>query len=439
MTGNADDGPDPPEGAEAVRLPWIRRGRTIPSAMIRPLQAFLELETSSGVLLLAAAVAAVAWANSPWSASYHSVWATSIGFRVGGLALFEPLRTWVAEPLLGLFFLVIGLELKREVLTGELRGRRTLAVPVTAALVGMAVPALIYLAVTAHTGGGAKGWAIPMATDVPFALGLLALAGRGLPPMLRTFLLTLAITDDIASLVVIGVFYPGHVDAVALVVELTALILTWVMFRIGLRAVALYAVMVVVVLVAAMRSGLHATLAGFVLGLLVPATPFHRGAAAGTGPSGGVASPLTRLETGLHPWTSNLIVPVFALANAGVTLTGSTLTATLTGAVFVAVLVARVIGKAVGVPLGAFAATATGIGRAQPGLGSRELLALGSAAGVGFTVPLLVIELAFGNGQLADQARAGLLAGSVVAAASGAMAMAFARAGSTGEPTAERR
>jgi Na+/H+ antiporter NhaA len=176
-----------------------------------------------------------------------------------------------------------------------------------------------------------------------------------------------------------------------------------------------------------MRSGLHATLAGFVLGLLVPATPIQRRVAASAGPSTGAVSPLMRLETALHPWTSNLIVPVFALANAGVTLTGSTVAGTLTGAVFVAVLVARVVGKAVGVPLGAVAATTTGIGRSHPGLGSRELLALGAAAGVGFTVPLLVIGLAFGAGPLADQARAGLLGASVVAAAAGAIAMAFAR------------
>jgi NhaA family Na+:H+ antiporter len=203
-----------------------------------------------------------------------------------------------------------------------------------------------------------------------------------------------------------------------------------------------------------MRSGLHATLAGFVLGLLVPATPFQRPAAVSAAAhrvadetvdhpdppdadaeawlslaalSRQAVSPLVLLETGLHPWTSNLIVPAFALANAGVTLTRSNVAATLTGAVFVAVLVARVLGKTAGIPLGAFAATRSGIGRRQPGIGVPELLALGGAAGMGFTVPLLVIELAFGAGPLEDQAKAGVLAASVVAAAVGAVLMAFAR------------
>jgi NhaA family Na+:H+ antiporter len=379
---------------------------------------------------------------------------------VGSFELFEPLGTWIDEPLLGLFFLVVGLELKREVLTGELRDRRALAVPVLAALVGMAVPALIYVAVAARTAGAARGWAIPMATDVPFALGLLAVAGRGLPPSLRTFLLTLAIVDDIASLAIIGVFYAGHLDAAALAVELGAIVLTWAMFRLRLQAVALYAAMAVVVLVAATRSGLHATLAGFVLGLLVPSIPFQRPAAVSAEAhrvadqtvdhpdppdadaeawmslaalSRQAVSPLARLEAALHPWTSNLIVPVFALANAGVTLTASNLSGPLTGVVFAGVLAARVIGKTAGVPLGAVVATGTGIGRVQPGMGGRELLALGAAAGVGFTVPLLVIQLAFGTDPSADQARAGLLAASVVAAGAAAVLMALARrSGQTG-------
>lgn len=451
-TGAPEDG--------RIRLPWTNSGRPVARVFVQPLQRFLALEQSSAILLLIATVAALAWANGPWSASYHRTWSTVLGLRLGSLRVAEPLSTWIDEPLLGLFFLVVSLELKREVLTGELRDRRALAVPVVAALAGMALPALIFAALTAG-GSGVKGWAIPMATDVPFALGLLALAGRGLPPSVRPFLLTLAIADDIASLVIIGVFYKGAIDPIPAAVMLGGLAVLWGTFRLRLQAVPIHIAVGAVTLVAAMRSGVHASLAGFAIGLLVPATPFQRPAAVSAeahrvadetvddpeppdadaaawlglaGLSRQAVSPLTRLEAALHPWTSNAIVPLFALANAGVTVTGGRLWATLTGAVCVGIIVGRVVGKLMGLPTGALAAVGFRPSRLPGHIRPGHLLGLGGAAGVGFTVPLLVVELALPQGVLADQARLGLLVGTALSALLGAVLMARAGRGEPREP-----
>jgi NhaA family Na+:H+ antiporter len=432
-----------------IRPPWSRSGHRVARTVVRPLQAFLELEASSAALLLLATVAALVWSNSAWSASYARVWSTEVTIGVGRFALSEPLSTWIDEPLLGLFFLVVGLELKREVLTGEMRDRRALIPPVLAAVVGMAIPALLYAAFNAG-GPGADGWAVPMATDVPFVLGVLILAGRGLPRTLRSFLLTLAIADDIGTLAVTAAFYQGHLSPVAGAIALLAVVVIWSMFRLRIQAVPLYVLLGVIALLAGMRAGVHATIVGFAIGLVVPATPFQRPAAVSAeahrvadetvdhpdppdadadawlrlaGLSRQAVSPLRRLETALHPWTSNLVVPLFALSNAGVTLSLATLSAALTAPVFLGVLVGRVLGKAVGIPLGARIGTGRRLGTMPPGLGWFDLIALGGAGGVGFTVSLFVVELAFPPGSMADQAKLGLLVGSVAAAALGTALM----------------
>ncbi len=451
-----------------IRPPWSRSNRRVARAVVRPVQAFLELEASSAALLLVATIIALLWANSPWSASYARVWSTDITLGIGRWAISEPLSTWIDEPLLGLFFLVVGLELKREVQSGEMRDRRALIPPVLAAVVGMTIPALIYAAFNAG-GSGSAGWAIPMATDVPFVLGMLILAGRGLPRALRSFLLTLAIADDIGTLLVTAVFYRGRFSLVAGAVVVVALLAMWSLFRLRIQAGALYVALGTVALIAGMRSGMHATLAGFAIGIIVPATPFQRPAAVSAEAhrvanetvdrpdppdadadawlglamlSRQAVSPLRRLEAALHPWTSNLVVPLFALANAGVILSIASLKAALVAPVFLGVVVARVLGKAVGIPLGARLGTVRGVGHMPPALRWMDVIALGGAAGVGFTVSLFVVELAFPPGELADQAKLALLVGSVVAAVVGTILMAVARrrdAAAGGPPASGRR
>lgn len=414
--------------------------------MVQPLQSFLEAEASSAVLLLAAAAIALVWANSPWQGSYERLWQTEVSLSVGGWApLSENLRHWVNDGLMSLFFLVVGMEIKRELVTGELRDPRAAAVPVVAALGGMVVPALIYVALNAG-GEGSRGWGVPMATDIAFALGVLTLAARSAPASLKPFLLTLAIVDDIGAILIIAVFYSGGVSFVPLLIAIALLAGMVVMERLDVRANAIYVVFGIGVWLAVYHSGVHPTIAGVVLGLMAPTVPFQRPRAVSDEAvriaeatvddpeppdadapqwfrlawlSREAVSPLARAEAALHPWTSYAIVPLFALANAGVTFTGDAVRGSLSSRITIGVFLGLVAGKILGVTFAGLAAVRTGLGRLPAGCGVRQLLGVGAVAGIGFTVSLFITELAFAEPLLADEARVGIFAASAVAAVLG--------------------
>jgi NhaA family Na+:H+ antiporter len=355
--------------------------------VLDPIRRFVALEAAGGIVLLAAVVVALAWAGSPWSAAYDDLWSGD-------------LRHAIDDGLMTLFFLVIGIEIRREVADGRLSSARTALVPVVGAIGGMVVPALVFTAVTAG-GPGAGGWGIPMATDVAFALGVLALLGDRVPSGLGALLLGLAVVDDIGAIVVIAAFYSDGVDAGWGALALAGLAVVVGLRRWGVRSTAVYVLVGVVVWYATYRTGVHATIAGVAVGLLVPAT---------------VAD---RLLERIHPWTTFLVVPLFALANAGVALSASAIGDAVTSRVGVGVAAGLVVGKLVGVAGAIALAVRFGGAHLPAGVTGRHVVGLGALAGIGFTVSLFVTGLAFDDATLVEEAKVGILLASVVAAALG--------------------
>jgi NhaA family Na+:H+ antiporter len=344
----------------------------------RPLAAFLRTEAGSASLLLAAALVALAWANLAPAGSYAELWAARRVLRIGGVAFPWYPRAAVNDGLMTLFFLVVGLEIRRELTRGELRDRRAAMLPAIAALGGMLVPALLYLAVNGGT-DARHGWGIPVATDIAFALGVLAVAAPRAPQGLRAFLLTLAIADDIGAIVLIALVYTGGVDLGALGVVLWG---------------------------ATLASGVHAAIAGVAFAFLLPV--------------GVASSALERLEAALHPWTSRFVVPVFALANAGVRVVDADAGALLRDPVVLGVVAGLVVGKFLGISGATAIALRAGLGRLPDGVTPRDVPAVAAVAGIGFTVSLFIAELAFPEGFGADAARVGILLASLLAGLVGA-------------------
>jgi NhaA family Na+:H+ antiporter len=413
---------------------WLRSDRFLARSLARPANRFLHIEAASGLLLIAAALVALVWANSPWSASYRSLWTADLTVGVAGHAITEDLRHWINDGLMTLFFFVIGLEIKNEVTNGQLTGARQAAVPVAGALGGMAVPALLYLAFNLG-GAGAAGWGIPMATDVAFALGVLALLGDRVPSELKVLLLGLAVIDDIGAIVVIAAFYSDGVDLTAIAIAVAGLLLIVALRRARVRYVPIYVAIGSGVWLATFESGIHATIAGVALGLLAPARAFlpevdaeriadELSADAHVTPTEirdisfrlRESIPVTeRLQDLLHPWTSYLIVPLFALANAGVVISTGALRHASTSPVSIGVTVGLVVGKLLGVAGAIFLVTRLGIGRLPEAVGPRHVVGLAAIAGIGFTVSLFVTGLAFDDAGLTDEAKIGVLAATVLA------------------------
>jgi NhaA family Na+:H+ antiporter len=433
-----------------IRTPWSRSGGPLARRVVQPLQEFLSEETASALLLLAAALVALAWVNSPWQDGYERLWTTELGVRLGSFEIVEDLRHWVNDGLMTLFFLVVGLEIKRELTTGELRDPRAAAVPVIAALGGMVVPALLYLALNAG-GDGARGWGIPMATDIAFALGVLTLAARAAPASLKPFLLTLAIVDDIGAITVIAIFYTDDLNVAALLIALALLVLVVLLQRIEVRAAAVYVGLGICVWLAVLESGVHPTIAGVALGLLTPSVPFQRPRAVSEEAhrtadetvddphppdadahhwlrlatlSREAVSPLARVEAALHPWTSSVIVPLFALANAGIVLSREVIAGAAGSAVTLGVVLGLVVGKLAGITLATELTVRARLGRLPEGAGRRHLVGVAAVAGIGFTVSLFITELAFPGGELEDLAKVGVFAASILA---GVLAFAILR------------
>jgi Na+:H+ antiporter, NhaA family len=380
-----------------IRLPGARRLPPVGTE-------FVHVEVLSGIVLAFATMVALVLANVA-TVGYEEFWHTSLRLGVGDLAIDESLQHWVNDGLMTLFFFVVGLEIKRELVVGDLRDRQTAALPVAAAIGGMVVPALIFVALNLG-GEGIDGWAIPMATDIAFALAALAIVGSKAPKELKLFLLTLAIVDDIGAIVVIALFYGDGIEPVWL---LGALATVGAIVGMRLAAVvrpAWYLLPGVVLWVCTFESGVHATIAGVVLGLLTP-----------TGPVGG-REVLTDLEGGLHPWSSFLVVPVFALANAGVVLDHASLEAAVTGTVAWGVLLGLVVGKPLGIMTASALAVRLRVGVLPDGIRLRHLAGVSLIAGIGFTVSLFVADLAF-EGVLLGEAKVAILAASLVAAVGG--------------------
>ena len=379
--------------------------------LVRPLQEFLATETAGGALLLAAAAAAIAWANAPFGDTYFDFWAARLNIDLGAVAIDEALVSWVNDALMAVFFFVVGLEIKRELTRGELAERRKAALPAIAAVGGMLAPALIFLAINLG-GDGERGWGIPMATDIAFAVGVLTLAGARVPLSLKVFLLALAIVDDLGAIAVIALFYTDDLALPWLAAAIALFAMTYVLARLGVRHIFIFAAIGLVAWLAVYESGIHATIAGVMMGLLIP-----------SGDSGGEASVLMRLEHVLHPWTSFVIVPIFALANAGIVLDGGIVRDAAASPVSLGVALGLMLGKPIGIVLFAFAAVKLGVASLPDGVRWPQVAAVGMVAGIGFTVSLFIAPLAFSDTGLVDEAKLGVLAGSMLIGIAGLVAL----------------
>jgi NhaA family Na+:H+ antiporter len=403
-----------------------------------PLAEFLHLEAAGGIVLVAAAIVALVWANSPWQDSYHTLWSTHLSFSLGRRSLDLTLQEWINDGLMAVFFFVVGLEIKREVVEGELRDPRRAALPAIAAVGGMLLPALIYLAINAG-GDGAHGWGIPMATDIAMAVGILSLFGSRVPSSLKLFLLALAIVDDIGAIIVIAIAYSHGFDLGAALVALGLLVMVVVLRVLGVRPVIVYVIFAAALWLALYESGLHATIAGVVLGLAAPTDPIRNPELVDHAKLVDVSSAQTaqetivlaresvsvvsRLEHLLHPWTSFVIIPLFALANAGVSLSSSALTDAATSRVAYGVLLGLVIGKLAGISLFSWLAVRLRVGVLPDGVGWGGVVGVAALAGIGFTVSLFVTELAFSDQSLRDDAKIAILLAAVVAGALGSVVL----------------
>ena len=398
--------------------------------ILSPLRDFLAAEASGGVLLAAGAVAAIVWANSPWSASYRDLWDTMASVSVGGHGVHLDLRHWINDGLMAVFFLVVGLEIKRELTSGHLATRRAAILPAVAAVGGMIVPIGIYLAIAGAS--APRGWAVPMATDIALAVGIVAVAGDRIPSSMRAFLLGSAIVDDIGAIVVIAIAYSDGVRAAWLAIACGACAAAAVLRRRGVQAALAYVAVGAAMWLGLQQGGVHPALAGVAMGLLAPSTAriapelvdveeltdlsSVEAARATTDIAKGSVSTVEWLLHALHPWTSYVVVPLFALANAGIGISGSGLAHALRSPIAWGVLAALVVGKPVGVVIATHLAVRSGVADRPAAATTHGLLGVGSAAGIGFTVALFVTELAFTAPADVNDAKLAILAGSLLSA-----------------------
>ncbi len=371
--------------------------------VLRPFQEFARTESAGGVVLMGATVLALAWANSPWTDGYLHVVERTLTIGVPRAALTLSLHAWINDALMAVFFFLVGLEIKRELLVGELASPRRAALPIAGALGGMIVPAALF-AVVNRGGPGTAGWGIPMATDIAFALGALSLLGPRVPPSLRVFLAALAIVDDIGAVLVIAIFYTARLASVPLAAAALLLLVLAAINRAGIRHAAPYLVLGLGLWIAVFASGIHATIAGVLLAMTIPARAAPDEA----------ESLLARLETGLHGTTAFVIMPLFALANAGVRL-GPELAGALSWPVAGGVALGLALGKPIGITLLAWLATRLRLAALPPDVSWRALHAVSWLGGIGFTMSLFVAALAYGSGPLLDSAKVGILGASVLA------------------------
>ncbi len=379
--------------------------RQTPKRTLSALQDFLHDEAAGGIVLVVGALVALVWANSPASESYTEFWGQYLTVGWGPAAVTEDLQHWVNDALMAVFFFVVGLEIKRELAIGELRDPRAAALPAAAAVGGVVVPALIFVALT--SGDAGAGWGIPMATDIAFAVGVMALLGDRVPSGAKLLLLSVAIVDDIIAIAVIALFYTASVSLAWLTSAVAGLVVVVVLRRLGVTIIWPYVLVGIGVWVATLESGVHATIAGVALGLLTP-----------TGEVGG-RNVLATLEHRLHPWSAFVVVPLFALANAGVNFGGGLLGEALSTAMPWAIALGLVVGKLVGISAAVWLAVRTGLGRLPQGVERMHVVAVAAMAGIGFTVSLFIADLAYDDPALTETAKVGIFVGSLVAAVIG--------------------
>ena len=412
--------------------------RAVAKAIVSPIQRILAIEAASGILLVVATAIALVLANSRWHAGFEALWHTPIGFAIGDHAFVRPLHFWINDGLMTVFFLVVGLEIRREIFEGELQTLRRAALPLVAALGGMAIPAVIYAVLNAGR-AGAAGWAIPMATDIAFAVGVLTLLGSRVPNQLRVLLLALAVIDDIGAIVVIALFYSGGVELYGLAIAGVGLAGVLAMRAAAVRPPLLYVAPGLVLWAGMYIGGIHPTLAGVILGLCTPVLPWF-------GPSGfaettraqldglddqdrsallerldainaarkEAVSPVERLIHALHPWVAFVIMPVFALANAGVAFGGADLSGDGLW-VFLGIAAGLALGKPLGIAGVSLLASKVGIATRPAETTPGGVVLVGAVGGIGFTMSLFIAQLAFPNHALLDTAKLGILVGSATA------------------------
>jgi NhaA family Na+:H+ antiporter len=414
--------------------------RRVAAAITSPIQRILAVEAASGIVLLVATAVALTWANL-WTASYNDVWHTAIGGRIGPWSYEQPLHFWVNDGLMTLFFFVVGLEIRREIFEGELASFKKAALPLAAAVGGMLIPAVIFAVLNAGRAGSA-GWAIPMATDLAFAVGVLTLLGSRVAPGLRILLLALAVIDDIGAIIVIAIFYSTGISIEGFAIIGAGIGTVLVMRAAGVRAPLLYLAPGLVIWAGFLVLGIHPTIGGVMLGLLTPVRPWF-------GPSGFAAttqeqlerlpglagkdraallssldlinqarleavSPVERLIHSLHPWVAFVVMPVFALANAGVVLGGAEFSGDYLW-LFIGVVAGLALGKPLGIAAAGLGASRLGIARRSDEVTPRGVLLVGAVGGIGFTMSLFIAQLAFPPGPLLDTAKLAILVGSGVA------------------------
>lgn len=410
-----------------------------------PIQEFLHKEASGGILLIICTIIALVWANSPLAESYHHLWETYLSIDVGGVVLSYSLHHWINDGLMVIFFFVVGLEIKRELLVGELSSAKKAALPIAAALGGMIFPALIY---TIFNSGseGASGWGIPMATDIAFVVGILALLGKKVPLALKIFILALAIVDDLGAVLVIAIFYTSNISLTSLMIAGGLIILLIMINRMGIRNLILYTLVGIVLWLAFIKSGVHATVAGVLLAFTIPASSrintkkfsdetnsliidFNNAGEHGDNVLTNadrlsivdqienncekILTPLQRFEHGLHPYVSFFIIPVFALANAGVSI-GSKLTSALSNPISIGIVLGLFLGKQIGIFSFSYLAVKLKLASEPEGVSWKKIYAASVVAGIGFTMSLFIANLAFNSPELLNISKVGILTGSLL-------------------------
>lgn len=434
------------------KLTWIGSDRRLARRLGRPVLKFMEIEAASGIVLVVATIVALVVANSPLRDLYHEILDLHLVIDFGDTHILdESVEHLINDALMAIFFFVVGLEIKRELVAGELRDPRAAALPSIAAIGGMVVPALLFFVFNTSS-PEADGWGIPMATDIAFALGVMSLLGRRVPVQLKLFLLTLAIVDDIGAIAVIAIFYTSGLSLSWLGVAIGLLVLVYALTRARVWYTPVYAILGTIVWYAVLESGVHATIAGVALGLLAPATPLQsevrpdevvgtvvdpedldaasaRRASLYVRESVSVAD---RLETLLHPFSSFVILPIFALANAGIELSGDAISDAASSTVTLGIIVGLLLGKTIGVTLFTWLAVRSGISTLPPGVNWIHIVAVAVLAGIGFTVALFITGLAYADQELLDtQARMGILVASLLASIAGVTLLARASKPST--------
>lgn len=454
-----------PESSEASGPPRSRgmreiraEGAELNRQLLLPIERFIYSETISGALLVVCAIVALGWANSPWSQSYFSLRDTPVSFQIGTFSIAMDLQHWINDGLMAIFFFVVALEIKRELVFGDLSETRKAALPVVAAAGGMILPAALYLLLN-FGGEAAAGWGIPMATDIAFAVAILALLGRRVPSQLRIFLLTFAIVDDVGSILVIALYYTAYFSLPAMGLAAAILGLMFAMRWLGFHSTLAYVFPALCFWVAMLESGVHATIAGVILGVITPAiSPGRKStfvkAVRESLPevrdsldredserneimigrieelARQTESPLERLERLVHPWTSYLVLPIFALVNAGVALSAEFIRHAFTSTVTWGVMLGLMVGKVVGVTGFAWLAVRLGWATLPGGVAWRHIAGAGLIGGVGFTVSLFITGLAFSEDLMIEEAKVGVLAASLMAAVGGYLFLLLVSGGS---------